>query len=108
MTRSTAPPACTMSITRRGLASIETSSSGDCALGDGLAGRASREERIDLRGGPVVHRDPVPVARHVEHQVLAHDREPDDADVRVVHGVIPLGRDRLEVWQTDVGMALVP
>ena len=31
ITRSTAPPACTMSITRRGLASFETSSSGDCA-----------------------------------------------------------------------------
>ena len=48
---------------------------------NGPAGRAAREERIDLRRGPVVHRHGVPAARHVEHEVLAHDREPDDTDV---------------------------
>ena len=80
---------------------------------DGLAGCAVCQERVDLRGGPVVHRNRVPAARHVEHQVLAHHREPDDADVRgrraprrsipATHSV-PLGATHSTFWPVTVAI----
>ena len=39
------------------------------------------DERVDLRGRPVEDGDGEPVALHVQHQVLAHHRQADQADV---------------------------
>ena len=47
------------------------------------SGRRACQERVGLLGGAVVDGDAVAVVVHVEDEVLAHHREPDEADVRL-------------------------
>jgi hypothetical protein len=39
------------------------------------------EEVVDLRNGPIKDRHAKAVVIHIQHQVLAHHRQPDQADV---------------------------
>ena len=56
-----------------------------------LIGRGPLHELLGGRGGPVVHRHRVAVIGEVEHQVLAHDGQPDQTDVcACAHGVSPI------------------
>mmetsp|Transcript_17377 Transcript_17377/g.34075 ORF Transcript_17377/g.34075 Transcript_17377/m.34075 type:complete len:211 (+) Transcript_17377:1347-1979(+) len=60
-----------------------------------LAGAPPVDERVDLGGGPVEDRHREAPALDVEHQVLPHDRQADQPDVRRHDSAISYASDSL-------------
>jgi hypothetical protein len=82
ITASTAAPALTMIMTRRGRWSFAHQLLQRVRAEDALALRAAGEEFVHLRGGAVVGHHGEAVVGHVEDEVLAHDGESDDGRCR--------------------------
>lgn len=57
------------------------------------AGRGSLEKIVDFARGAVEYRHHETGIIHVQHQILTHDRETDQTDIRLRHHLLPCEHD---------------
>ncbi|MEZ4584047.1 MAG: hypothetical protein R3A10_20825 [Caldilineaceae bacterium] len=62
-------------------------SSASAGAEDGLIPASPARKVVDFALRAIVHGHGKAVIAHVEHQVLAHDGQPDEADIRCIHAV---------------------
>ena len=90
MNSSTALPALTMSMTRRGFLSRPTISSMECAPMTLVPLASLVQEFVHFGNGAVVGDHGKSVVVHVQNQVLAHDGQPNQSNIsfrfHVVYG----------------------